>query len=86
MSRGSFRHGTADGYTNHRCRCDRCYEARKEQLLALTKKPDAPHGTDSLYTAGCRCDLCREAHVAACRAYRASKKALRADAILEEAS
>lgn len=86
MSGGSFMHGTADGYVNHGCRCDRCREARKEQGLARVMKPGAPHGTRTLYADGCRCDLCREAHAAACRAYWASKKALRADAILEEAS
>lgn len=33
------------------------------------------HGTDTAYCAGCRCDGCRAAHTAACREYRARKRA-----------
>lgn len=70
-----IRHGTRNGYTEHKCRCEDCrrwnsercedYRRRKEQGIMLQRpKGSGPeHGTPSAYSHhGCRCEVCVEAH------------------------
>ena len=67
---GDPRHGTANGYTNLRCRCRACQVAWAADVRAQQAKrrgslrPDDPrHGTYNGYrNYGCRCDECRSAH------------------------
>ena len=63
-------HGTLGGYTNHKCRCDKCREANriyntgaKARRYASLKDPlDARHGSTNFYgNYGCRCDRCTAA-------------------------
>lgn len=63
-------HGTAGGYTNHKCRCDDCKRAFADAMWKANRKrrerglpPGAPqHGTANGYgNYGCRCDLCLDA-------------------------
>lgn len=69
------RHGTANGYGNLRCRCDRCREANRVAQAEYMKRVRAEgripgkHGTNTAYARGCRCDLCREAHSRQSREY-----------------
>ena len=65
------RHGSLNGYTNLRCRCDECRAANTAYQLGWSRrmgyKPlavDAPqHGTLGGYTNySCRCDECRAAN------------------------
>lgn len=71
------RHGTVNGYTNLRCRCESCRaiwtavtRARRSQRPPLA--PDDPrHGTDNGYVNfKCRCKDCRAAHATYTRALR----------------
>jgi hypothetical protein len=71
------RHGTANGYGNHGCRCDACKEANRITHARYLRKVLAEgsltgenviHGTSYRYDVGCRCDACREAHNAKSRA------------------
>ena len=62
------RHGTANGYGNLGCRCERCKTAyadvqRMRRLARLSQPtPERMHGTYNCYTNyACRCDRCREA-------------------------
>jgi hypothetical protein len=62
-------HGTAGGYTNHKCRCGPCTTAhsadcaRYAQNRAALPTTEIPHGTENGYgNYRCRCELCREAH------------------------
>jgi hypothetical protein len=73
-------HGTQNGYTNYRCRCEACrlanttaYTAaqyrRHEHMLAGIADPQ--HGTPSTYfNYRCRCEACRQAVAAAARQRR----------------
>jgi hypothetical protein len=61
--------GTADGYTNHRCRGDGCTAANvarnKEwrQRRRLEPTPNHVHGSDNGYrNYGCRCEDCKQAN------------------------
>jgi hypothetical protein len=69
------RHGTMNGYGNHKCRCDRCTEANRISHAEYMKRLRAEgrivgeHGTDVAYRSGCRCDLCRLAHNTESREY-----------------
>lgn len=78
-------HGTLNGYSNIRCRCDLCREAgaienRKQKTRRLANRvvvdgvlihPFACHGTETGYRNwGCRCDLCTEAASVASRKRR----------------
>lgn len=66
------RHGTENGYTNLKCRCERCVEEGRamSRAYAYIKKrnrnlfpiPIEVHGTYNGYcNFGCRCELCFEA-------------------------
>lgn len=60
------RHGTVNGYINHKCRCPECREANRQEVAKarrrrfLTVTGDDPrHGTDNYYANyGCRCTAC----------------------------
>jgi hypothetical protein len=74
------RHGTTNGYTNLRCRCDPCRAAhaanvrRQRAQRALQEPPQ--HGLDSTYLNWrCRCPDCRNAHRQANLAYYHRTKA-----------
>ena len=61
--------GTPDGYTNHRCRGERCTAANVARNRAWRERrrteptPAHVHGTTNGYRSyGCRCDECREAN------------------------
>lgn len=70
LADGDKRHGTANGYNNHHCRCDACRQAWAEMVserrreLDGTLSPDDPrHGTNNAYqNYGCRCSRCKAAH------------------------
>lgn len=70
------RHGTTNGYTNLKCRCQRCRDAwsatsrYRRAKRALT--PDDPrHGRYTTYSNhSCRCPACLAAHLVARQAYR----------------
>jgi hypothetical protein len=73
MDENDERHGTANGYNNQKCRCDRCKagwavytRGVKERRKAAAKDPQDPrHGTPAFYgNHGCRCDKCRAAWAA----------------------
>lgn len=88
----AIRHGTRNGYTENKCRCDECkkwntdrckdYRERKKQgiLLQRPKGSGPEHGTSSAYSHhGCRCSICVEAHNARNRAeYQRNKESHRA--------
>ena len=85
-------HGTASGYTNHKCRCVQCKAAwasyigrvkavRKSKVLAAD---DPRHGTTNLYgNFSCRCEACTEAHRVATKHRRYRRREQR---MLQEAS
>ncbi len=62
------RHGTAAGYSYHKCRCNKCREAYCEAMAESKIRRNSQlqpedHGKATTYTnALCRCDLCREAY------------------------
>jgi hypothetical protein len=66
---GDPRHGTVNGYDNHRCRCDDCKAAwarisadRRRRRAYVIRSDDERHGTNSFYcNHGCRCPACTEA-------------------------
>jgi hypothetical protein len=74
------RHGTANGYTNLYCRCDRCKEANRISHAEYIKRIRAEgrilgrHGTNFAYESGCRCNLCREAHNEQSREYKRAQR------------
>lgn len=63
------RHGTEHGYSNLKCKCDRCRRAKADAceedrqnriLIGLPDLNDPRHGTENGYrNYGCRCDKCR---------------------------
>lgn len=60
------RHGTENGYSNLKCRCNRCKDAwsasvQRERLKREARVvPDHVHGTENGYSNyRCRCDECR---------------------------
>jgi hypothetical protein len=80
----AWKHGTAGGYTNHRCRCDDCRRAwsedharrTAERAALLAADPGlAPHGSASTYRNYlCRCTACVLANrVTVAARYAASK-------------
>ncbi|MBC7630540.1 hypothetical protein [Aeromicrobium sp.] len=81
LAEGDPRHGTQNGYGNHKCRCDACREANRikhgeymtriRESGELAELPNVVHGTSYRYDVGCRCDPCREAHNAKSRATKA---------------
>lgn len=80
---GDPRHGTANGYANHGCRCEACrvawrtrHRADRVAATAVGLPPDDPrHGTVTAYSYwGCRCSACTEAHRHANRAWRTQRK------------
>lgn len=74
------RHGTTDGYSNHRCRCDRCRKANATAHAAYMARVRnegrilGRHGTTLSYDSGCRCDLCREVHNKKSREYKRKRR------------
>jgi hypothetical protein len=74
------RHGTANGYANLNCRCDRCKEANRITHAAYMQRVRADgrivgkHGTDLAYDSGCRCDECREHHNKKSREYKRRRR------------
>jgi hypothetical protein len=67
-------HGTTNGYSNRKCRCDRCTAANTESLRhwrdssRVRPAAEVPHGTAGGYQNwGCRCGQCRIAHAEARR-------------------
>jgi hypothetical protein len=75
------RHGTANGYNNLECRCDRCKVASKrdrdDRAARLAADPTlATHGTISAYANwGCRCDQCRATWRVRSRTRRGKRRA-----------
>lgn len=77
------RHGTPNGYTHAKCRCDRCRKAHADQnrnyrpaRRELTAT-DPRHGTRMGYILGCRCDACRAVIAERAREQRRRKGGLR---------
>lgn len=82
------RHGTANGYVCHGCRCRPCTTANSDRVRAFRRRtgrsvPRAEylaslsrtHGLRSTYKNGCKCERCRAASTAHGRDYRARKAA-----------
>jgi hypothetical protein len=66
---GAAWHGTANGYSFHKCRCEPCVKANAAHQMEMTKQraargvPDHVHGTAGGYRNYlCRCDACRAAY------------------------
>jgi hypothetical protein len=66
---GDPRHGTENGYSNLRCRCQHCREAwartyqKRRQRKRNEPTPVGAHGTVSGYSYwGCRCAKCTAVH------------------------
>lgn len=86
LANGSIPHGTANGYTNYRCRCDICRQAANARNNAAAKKasmskarrrgcPPDKHGTTSGYAYyACRCELCRANQAAKWQARKARRE------------
>lgn len=66
------RHGTANGYNNAKCRCEKCRQAWADYVSVQRQKREGrskkdgsspKHGSSATYTNWrCRCDDCTEAH------------------------
>lgn len=88
---GDPRHGTLNGYSNLRCRCEACRAAntaqnkrqRAERQARILADPSiAPHGAESTYfNYRCPCTLCKEAH----RVGDARRKSARYEAVAQQA-
>ncbi len=78
---GASYHGTNGGYSNRRCRCDRCRDAHTKELRDYRRRmlnnPDKiPHGTSNGYNNyGCRCEPCTVARRVKDRALREARRA-----------
>jgi hypothetical protein len=69
----TVRHGTANAYRNHKCRCPHCVQAHNTECetmrlrrFALTATaggiaPIPVHNAATYTNWGCRCDTCRAA-------------------------
>jgi hypothetical protein len=70
--RVEVRHGTANGYSHHRCRCGDCCDAWRDYKTERQARAIAAstHGIRSTYVTGCRCDPCRAAE----SAYKAARR------------
>jgi hypothetical protein len=60
------RHGTENGYSNLKCKCEPCKQAWREAVAedrktrATKPVPDHVHGTENGYrNYGCKCDKCK---------------------------
>lgn len=78
-----IRHGTVNGYSNHRCRCIRCQKAgmaraleqRMDRLARGLAEGDPRHGTNNGYTNwGCRCKPCCEGRAARVAAEKQARR------------
>lgn len=75
-------HGTAGGYTNHRCSCKRCkeafatacYVARMRRGREVLEPGDPRHGQNGYGNYNCRCDICRAGHAETKRNERIAKR------------
>lgn len=74
-------HGTAGGYTNHRCRCESCIEAHRWSMQddrarrALAPVPSHVHGTNNGYeNYACRCEACTTVHKAKLTRWRRARR------------
>lgn len=78
-----FRHGTANAYQYHGCRCVVCREVPLERIAESREKyargeHRPTHGKLSTYRVyGCRCDKCRAVNTEASRRRDAREKARR---------
>lgn len=77
-------HGSAGGYTNHRCRCDDCRRAWNEAVATwrVARKlrhrlgyKGFKHGATGYREWNCRCTTCRAGAAADKRRERAAKRA-----------
>lgn len=72
--------GTAGGYTNHKCRCQRCTMAHSAKQAAIrSRRIDTYDGSKCgkswTYTNyGCRCRACTDAHAAVQKATKGAQK------------
>lgn len=79
------RHGTANGYGNHGCRCDSCRTANAATPRAYLARVRAEgrvlgeHGSEVAYDSGCRCTECRERHNERWRIREQARRAARSD-------
>lgn len=59
-------HGTENGYSHYKCRCNLCRSANTKAYLKWKKSIYGTipkiHGTTSYSTYGCRCEICSVAH------------------------
>lgn len=73
-------HGTSGGYTNHKCRCDKCKAAFAAYMAKFRERvkdnvPEHVHGTAGGYTNySCRCVKCTSAHTRLTRERRKAKE------------
>jgi hypothetical protein len=81
VSEASPWHGTANGYSYHKCRCDLCVEANRIHQLEMTtargefEVPDHVHGTYGGYANyRCPCELCRSVYRAKQAEYRERRR------------
>ena len=79
---GDSRHGSVNGYSNLKCRCQDCRDAHAANMrryLAHVRSRGIPahieHGTYNCYhTYGCRCDDCKAANARFSRGERMTKR------------
>lgn len=73
MTSADPRHGTLNGYSNLRCRCEACRTAwreycnglrdrRRARLSPLKVAPGIDHGYSGYTNHHCRCRICATAH------------------------
>lgn len=63
-------HGKPSSYSSRNCRCDKCRvawnaycaERKRRRHAEHVYDPEATHGTESSYQAGCKCRLCLDGH------------------------
>lgn len=81
MSERPIKHGTVNGYTRRKCRCEACVDAWRisqregmqrfrEHMRETERYREMAHGLTYTYNVGCRCDACRAANAEYTRARR----------------
>lgn len=66
----SFEHGTSGGYSNYKCRCEKCTDAwntycaqsKVTRRKSFVADESTEHGLERTYQAGCACSECKSAH------------------------